>query len=573
MKNLIKYLKGYKKESVLGPLGKLLEATLELIVPLVVASIIDTGIAERNSGYVIGMSLLLVLIGLVGLLFSCVAQYFCAKASVGFISETKKELFIHLGKLSYKDIDTLGTSTMITRMTTDASKVQTGLNLALRLLLRSPFVVFGAMIMAFTISPKAGTSFAIVIPLLSIVVFGIMIITMPLYKKVQTKVDKVLSKSRENLSGVRVVRAFAKEDSETKKFREENEELNHAQKKVGMISALTNPLTYIIINLGIVFLIYIGALEVDSGELTKGEVIALYNYMSQILVELIKLANLIISISKAIASASRISSVFDIKPSQTYGERETGVDSDYIIEFDKVGMKYPRSAENSVEDLSFKVKPGETIGIIGGTGSGKTTLINLIPRFYDATEGNIKLMGADISEYSKSFLEDNIGIVPQKAVLFSGSIRDNIKWGSSSATDNDIYDALTVAQALDIVSSKGGLNASIEAGGKNLSGGQRQRLTIARALVKNPAILILDDSASALDYATDASLRIALKERLADTTVFIVSQRTSSVMHSDKILLLEDGKISASGTHEELLRESDAYREIYESQFGGEATL
>ena len=572
MKKLFKYLNGYKKESVLGPLGKLLEATLELIVPLVIASIIDKGIGGKDTGYVIRMSLLLVLIGLVGLFFSSVAQYFCAKASVGFISKTKTELFKHLGSLSYCDIDNMGTSTMITRMTADASKVQTGLNLALRLLLRSPFVVFGAMIMAFTISPRAGTSFAIVIPLLSIVVFGIMIISMPLYKKVQTKVDKILTKSRENLSGVRVVRAFGKEENETKIFKRENEELNHSQKSVGRISALTNPLTYIIINLGIVALIYVGALEVNSGDLTKGEVIALYNYMSQILVELIKLANLIISISKALASAARISSVFDIKPSQIYGEISEGKDSEFAVEFENASLKYPKSAENAVEALDFKVRRGETVGIIGGTGSGKSTLINLIPRFYDATEGAVRLMGRDIREYKKSFIEENVGIVPQKAVLFSGSIRDNIKWGRSDATDEEITEALATAQALDVISAKGGLDAKIEAGGKNLSGGQRQRLTIARALVKKPAVLILDDSASALDYATDAALRMALKEKLSDTTVFIVSQRTASVMYADRILLLEDGAITASGTHESLLDSSSVYREIYESQFGGEVS-
>ena len=573
MKNLFKYLKGYRKESILGPLGKLLEATLELIVPLVIASIIDRGIGSSDKGYVVRMSLLLVIIGLVGLLFSSVAQYFCAKASVGFITKTKKELFNHLGTLSYSDIDNIGTSTMITRMTADASKVQTGLNLALRLLLRSPFVVFGAMIMAFFISPKVGISFVIVIPLLSVIVFGIMLISMPLYKKVQSKVDKILTKTKENLSGVRVVRAFNKEENETQSFKNENEILNHSQKRVGMISALMNPLTYIIINLGIVLLIYIGAIEVNSGDLTTGEVIALYNYMSQILVELIKLANLIISITKALASAGRISAVFQIKPSQTYGDKTIGEDSEFILEFENASFCYPKSSENSLENINFKVKPGETIGIIGGTGSGKSTLVNLIPRFYDVTGGSVKLLGTDIKNYSKSFLENNIGVVPQKAVLFSGSIKDNIKWGSSSASEEEILDALSCAQALDVVESKGGLNSIVEAGGKNFSGGQRQRLTIARALVKKPTILILDDSASALDYATDASLRIALKEKLSDTTVFIVSQRTASVMHADNILLLEDGKICASGTHKELLDSSELYREIYTSQFGEELSV
>ena len=573
MKKLLKYLHGYKKECVLGPLGKLLEASLELIVPLVIAAIIDKGIGGKNTPYIINMSLLLVLIGFVGLVFSCLAQFYCAKASVGFISKTKIDLFRHLGTLSYSDIDSMGTSTMITRMTLDASKVQTGLNLALRLLLRSPFVVFGAMIMAFTISPLVGASFAVVIPLLSIVVFGIMIISMPLYKKVQSKVDKVLTKTRENLSGARVVRAFRKEDDEVEGFRAENEELNKLQKKVGKISALTNPLTYIIINLGIVALIYLGAIEVDSGDLTTGEVIALYNYMSQILVELIKLANLIISISKALASAGRISSVFDLKSSQEFGERECGTNSDYIIEFDNVALKYPKSAENAIEAIDFKVRVGETVGIIGGTGAGKTSLINLIPRFYDATEGQVKLFGNDIREYKKEVIEDTFGVVPQKAILFSGSIRDNIRWGCSDATDDAINEAIKIAQATDVVETKGGLDSLIEAGGKNLSGGQRQRLTIARALVKKPAVLILDDSASALDYATDASLRRALKESLGNTTVFIVSQRTASVMHADKIFLMEEGHISASGTHDELLQKSQVYREIYDSQFGKEVSV
>ncbi len=572
MKKLFKYLKDYKKESILGPLGKLLEATLELFVPLVVAAIIDRGIDAKDTAFVIRCCLLLVLIGLVGLGFSCLAQYYCAKASVGFISKTKKELFSHLQTLSYADIDNIGTATMITRMTTDSAKVQTGLNLALRLLLRSPFVVFGAMIMAFTISPKAGGSFAIVIPLLSIVIFGIMIISMPLYKKVQSGVDKILTKTRENLLGVRVVRAFGKEEDEIKSFKEDNESLTESQKYVGKISALMNPLTYVIINLGILLLIYIGAIEVDSGELSKGEVIALYNYMSQILVELVKLANLIITITKALASASRISSVFDITPSQKYGDRTAPEAYDYIIEFDNVSLQYPKSSDNSIEEIALKVKRGETVGIIGGTGSGKTSLVNLIPRFYDATGGEIRLFGSNIQDYSKEFLENTIAVVPQKATLFSGTLRDNIKWGKEDATDEEIFRAIEIAQASEVVSSKGGLDCRVEAEGKNFSGGQRQRLTIARALVKNPEILILDDSASALDYATDASLRIALKNNLKDSTVFIVSQRTASVMHADKIVVLEDGHMIGLGTHEELLSTCDIYKEIYQSQFGGEAS-
>ncbi len=570
MKKLFKFLKGYRKEALLGPLGKLLEATLELIVPLVVANIIDLGILKNDIPYVIRSVILLVIIGLAGLGFSCLAQYYCAKASVGFISGTKKALFSHLQTLSYADIDNIGTSTMITRMTADASRVQTGLNLALRLLLRSPFVVFGAMIMAFTISPKAGSSFAVVIPLLSVVIFGIMIISMPLYKKVQSGVDRILTKTRENLLGVRVVRAFGKEKSETDIFRKENEALTASQKYVGKISALMNPLTYVIINLGILLLIYIGALEVDSGDLSKGEVIALYNYMSQILVELVKLANLIISITKAMASASRISFVFDISPSQKYGEADSALPCEYILEFENASLRYPKSAENSVEKIDLRVKKGETVGIIGGTGSGKTTLINLIPRFYDATEGAVKLYGRNINEYKKAFLEEKIGIVPQKAMLFSGTIRENIKWGNEIASDEEINEAIRTAQASEVIASKGGLDARVESGGKNFSGGQRQRLTIARALVKKPDILILDDSASALDFATDAALRIALNNDLSDTTVFVVSQRTASVMHADKILVLEDGEITGSGTHEELLASSPVYKEIYDSQFGGE---
>ncbi len=572
MKRLSKFIKGYRKESILGPLGKLLEATLELFVPLVVASIIDDGIGKGDIPYVIKSSLLLILIGLVGLGFSTLAQFYCAKASVGFITRTKKELFAHLQTLSYADIDNIGTSAMITRMTADASRVQTGLNLALRLLLRSPFVVFGAMIMAFTISVKVGISFAVVIPLLSVVIFGIMIISMPLYKKVQSGVDKILTKTRENLLGVRVVRAFGKEDRETESFKDENENLTASQKYVGKISALMNPLTYVIINLGILLLIYIGALEVDSGELTKGEVIALYNYMSQILVELVKLANLIISITKALASASRISSAFDLCSTQSFGNRDRGADLDSVIEFKGAALKYPRSGENSIEGINLSVRRGETVGIIGGTGSGKSSLISLIPRFYDATEGEIRLFGAPIKEYTKEFLEEKIGIVPQKATLFSGSIRDNIKWGKNDASDEEILEAVRIAQGSEVVESKGGLGGRVESEGKNFSGGQRQRLTIARALVKKPEILILDDSASALDYATDASLRIALRENLKDSTVFIVSQRTASVMHADKILVLEDGEIIASGTHGELLSSSEVYKEIYESQFGGEVS-
>ena len=573
MKRLLKYLNGYKKETVLGPLGKLCEATLELIVPLVIASLIDRGIGEGDKRHVIYMSALLVLLGLVGLAFSVVAQYYSAKAAVGFVTKTRQALFAHVGTLSYSDVDRLGTSTMITRMTTDISKVQTGLNLALRLLLRSPFVVFGAMIMAFTIDVKAGLTFAVTIPLLCIVVFGIMIITMPLYKKVQGGVDGILSRTRENLSGVRVIRAFGKEEDEVKRFNADNDRLTAAQKHVGKISALMNPLTYIIINFGIIFLIYVGAIRIDVGNLTQGQLIALYNYMSQILVELIKMANLIITISKALASASRVASVFDITSSQTFGERTAGEDSEFAVELDGVSLKYARAGENSISGVSLKVKHGETIGIIGGTGAGKTSLVNLIPRFYDATEGSVKILGAPIEEYTKKALTDMIRVVPQKAVLFSGSIAENLRFGCQEATDEELMRAVEIAQATDVIELKDGLYGKVEGGGKNFSGGQRQRLTIARALVGSPKILILDDSASALDYATDARLRKAIRDMDGGTTVFIVSQRASSVMYADKIVLLEDGEAVAIGTHEELLSTSEIYREIYESQFGKEARV
>ena len=572
MKKLLKYLKSYRKETVLGPLFKLFEATLELIVPLVVAGIIDVGIAGGDSSYVIKMCGVLALLGLVGLGFSVTAQYYAAKASVGFVTEMRQGLFSHIQKLSYTDIDRLGTSTMITRMTTDSSRVQTGLNLALRLLLRSPFVVFGAMIMALIIDTESGITFAITIPALSVVVFGIMLITTPLYKRVQGGVDKILTRTRENLAGVRVIRAFGKEDSEVGLFKNDNERLTEAQKKAGHISALLNPLTYIIINLGIVMLIYTGALRVELGELTQGEVIALYNYMSQILVELIKLANLIVSITKALASASRISSVFDIEPTQVFGTVTEGKSSEFAVEFEGVSLKYASAAESSLEGVSFKVRHGETVGIIGGTGSGKSTLVNLIPRFYDATEGSVRIDGVAAADYAKGALTSRIGVVPQNAVLFSGTIRENMQWLSPDATDEQIMRAISIAQATEVVEGKGGLDAKVAGKGKNFSGGQRQRLTIARALVGEPDILILDDSASALDLATDAGLRAAIRKELEDTTVFIVSQRAASVMHADKILVLDDGRIVGEGTHGELLESCDIYREIYDSQFKKEVS-
>lgn len=571
MKNLLKYINGYKKESVLGPLFKLFEATLELTVPLVIAAIIDNGIANANRSYTVKMSLLLVLLGAVGLAFSVVAQYFAAKASVGYVTKLRYALFAHIGTLSYTEIDTLGTSTLITRMTSDTNQVQTGLNLALRLLLRSPFVVFGAMLMAFTIDVKSALTFAAVIPALSVVVFGIMLISMPLYKKVQSKLDKVLSKTRENLTGVRVIRAFCREDSEIEEFKEKNSDLTSTQKYVGKFSALMNPLTYVLINLAILWLINVGAIRVNSGILTQGMVIALYNYMSQILVELIKLANLIISITKAIASAARIQSILDVKSSQENGKENSGVGSDFAVEFSNVTLQYKNSGAPSLTDISFKVKKGDTVGIIGGTGSGKTSLINLIPRFYDATCGAVFIDGADVKTYDVEALREKIGVVPQKAVLFTGSIRENILWGNKSASDHEIMDALEIAQAKSVVLDKGGLDFKLEQGGKNLSGGQRQRLTIARALVKNPDILILDDSASALDFATDSSLRSAIRNMAGERTVFIVSQRASSIMHADKIIVLDDGEAVGIGTHEGLLNTCPVYQEIYYSQFKKEA--
>ena len=568
MKRLLKYLKSYKKECVLGPLFKMFEATLELIVPLVIAAIVDNGIANGSTSYVIKGALLLLLLGAVGLAFSLTAQYFSARAAVGFVGKLRYALFEKVGTLSYSDIDELGTSTLITRMTQDASKVQNGLNLALRLLLRSPFVVFGAMIMAFTVDVKSALNFALVIPLLSIVVFGIMLITMPLYKKAQKGTDKLLGRTRENLSGVRVIRAFGNEDEEIDAFKDENNVLTAIQRRVGRISALMNPLTYILINVAILLLIHTGALQVSRGELTQGQVVALYNYMSQILVELIKLANLIISITKALASASRIADVLDIVPTENMGTLTIGKETDVAVEFKNTSLAYNGSGEASLEGITFSAKKGETVGIIGGTGSGKTSLVNMIPAFYKATDGEVAVNGINVSEYSPEALRSLIGIVPQSAALFSGSIRDNMRWGNDSATDEDILAAIETAQASDVVKSKGGLDAKIEQGGRNLSGGQKQRLTIARALVKKPEILILDDSASALDYATDAALRKAIRELDGKTTVFIVSQRASSIMHADKIIVLDDGCAVGIGTHSELLDSCPVYREIYQTQFG-----
>jgi ABC-type multidrug transport system fused ATPase/permease subunit len=567
MKRLLKYLKSYKKECVLGPLFKMFEATLELIVPLVIAAIVDRGIGDGSTGFVIKASLFLLLLGAVGLGFSLTAQYFSAKAAVGFVGKLRYALFEKVGTLSYSDIDELGTSTLITRMTQDASKVQNGLNLALRLLLRSPFVVFGAMIMAFTVDAKSALTFAAVIPLLSIVVFGIMLITMPLYKKAQKGTDALLSRTRENLSGVRVIRAFRQEGEEIEAFKDENDVLTAVQRRVGRISALMNPLTYVLINIAILLLIHTGAVEVKAGNLTQGEVVALYNYMSQILVELIKLANLIISITKALASASRIADVLDIVPTENMGTLTEGKNSDISVEFRSATLAYNGSSEPSLEDVSFVAKKGDTVGIIGGTGSGKSTLVNMIGAFYKATSGEVLVDGVEVSEYDRDALRAKVGIVPQNAVLVNGTIRENLLWGNENATDEELIRAVRMAQASDVLEAKGGLDAVIEQGGKNLSGGQKQRLTIARALVKKPEILILDDSASALDYATDAALRSALKEIGGDTTVFIVSQRASSIMHADKIIVLDDGCAVGIGIHEELLASCPVYREIYATQF------
>ena len=570
MKRLFKYLRGYGKESILGPVFKLCEATLELIVPLIIALLVDNGInGGRGTPYIIWMSLLLVLFGAVGLAFSVVAQYYCAKASVGFIKEVRGALFSKIQTLSYSDNDRIGTSTMITRMTADSSKVQTGLNLALRLLLRSPFVVFGAMMMAFIGDPTSAVSFAVVIPVLSVVVFGIMLITMPLYKRAQSATDGILRSTRENLSGARVIRAFRLEDSEIAGFEAKNGILTAIQKRVGMISALLNPLTYVIINLAVLWLMELGAIQVSHGDLSAGEVLALYNYMSQILVELIKLANLIIQITRALASASRLADVLDIESSEVSGSVTEIEDAPIAVEFRGAALTYAGSSEPSVSGVNLTVRHGETVGIIGGTGSGKTTLVNMIPGFYPATEGEVLIEGKPIPEYDSATLRRAIGIVPQRAVLFRGTVRDNLTIGKKDASDEELYEALKTAQIYDTVMEKGGLDTIVEEGGQNLSGGQKQRLTIARALVGSPRILILDDSASALDFATDAALRAAIRDMQGESTVFIVSQRTSSIMHADKILVLDDGEVVAAGTHEELLVSSELYREIHESQFGG----
>ena len=570
MKKLLVYLKAYKKETILAPLFKMLEASFELFVPLVIAAIIDTGIENKDVPYIVRMAIVLVVLAIVGLTCSLTAQYFSAKAAVGFAAKLKSALFAHIESLSFKEIDTLGTSTLITRMTSDINQVQSGVNLVLRLFLRSPFIVFGAMIMAFTIDVKAALIFVVAIPLLAIVVFGIMLVSIPLFKKVQGALDGVLGITRQNLTGVRVIRAFNKEQSEIENFDEKNAVLTGLQKFVGKISALMNPVTFIIVNGAIATLIWVGAIRVDAGILSQGQVVALVNYMSQILVELVKLANLIITVTKAVACGNRIQSVFEIKPSMEEGSRKYSVSSEdgYAVEFKNVNLCYNEGADNSLTGIDFSVRKGETVGIIGGTGSGKSSLVGLIPRFYDATQGQVLVDGVNVNEYSFDELREHVGIVMQKAVLFKGTIRENLKWGKNDATDEELWAAIDAAQAREFVETKdGGLDFEIAQGGKNLSGGQKQRLTIARALVRKPDILILDDSASALDYATDARLRAAIAALPGNMTVFIVSQRTASIMHADKIIVLDDGQMVGMGTQEELLENCEVYKEIYNSQF------
>lgn len=576
MKQILKYLKEYKKECICAPLFKLLEASFELIVPLVMAAIIDNGIAASDKPYIWKMGGVLVLLAAVGLISSVTAQYFAAKAAVGFSTKLRHILFEKIESLSFSKMDTVGTSTLITRMTSDINQVQSGVNLVLRLFLRSPFIVFGAMAMAFTVNVRAAMVFVVTIPLLSIVVFSVMAASLPLYKKVQSSLDTVLSHTRENLEGTRVIRAFNKQNDEIDSFNRDNELLTNMQQVVGRISALTNPLTFIIINIATIAVIVSGGKQVYAGILTQGEVVALVNYMSQILVELIKLANLIVQVTKAVACGNRIADVLSIpsklpeKNPKLIGAKDGAPE----VEFDHVCMTYEGAADETLTDISFTVQKGQTIGIIGGTGSGKSSLVNLIPRFYDATKGTIRIQGNDINDYDAVQLRDKIGVVMQKAVLFAGTIADNLRWGKNDATEEEMWKALDIAQATEVVKGKeGGLDYMIEQGGKNLSGGQKQRLTIARAVVKDPDILILDDSASALDFATDASLRAALKNMHGDKTIFIVSQRTSSIQFADNIIVLDDGQMVGFGPHEELLETCETYKEIYDSQFKKESDM
>ena len=584
MKTLLAYLKGYKKESILAPLFKMLEASFELFVPLVMAAIIDVGIANQDKPYIVKMCFVLIALGIIGLVCSITAQYFAAKAATGVGTGIRHGLFEHIQKFTFTEMDQLGTSTLITRMTSDINQIQSGVNLVLRLILRSPFIVFGAMIMAFTVDVKAALVFVVTIPLLSLIVFGIMLVTMPMYKKVQADLDQVLLATRENLTGARVIRAFNKEEDETKRFENANQILTDAQKYVGRISGMMNPLTYIIVNGAIIALIYVGAVRVDIGDLTQGQVVALINYMSQILVELVKLANLIISVTKAAACLNRVESVLAVKPDMNEGDvrwksNSSEADRDLknkipVVEFSHVSLTYKGTSDTSLSDINFCAEKGQTIGIIGGTGSGKSSLVNLIPRFYDATDGTVKINGRDIKEYQTENLREHIGVVLQKAVLFKGSIADNLRWGKEDATEQEMYEALDISQAREFVDTKqGGLEFQIEQGGRNLSGGQKQRMTIARALVRKPEILILDDSASALDFATDAALRKSIKEMKNQPTVFIVSQRAASIQYADQIIVLDDGAMAGIGTHEELLKDCPVYQEIYYSQFPKEAVV
>ena len=584
MKTLLAYLKGYKKESILAPLFKMLEASFELFVPLVMAAIIDVGIANQDKPYIVKMCFVLIALGIIGLVCSITAQYFAAKAATGVGTGIRHGLFEHIQKFTFTEMDQLGTSTLITRMTSDINQIQSGVNLVLRLFLRSPFIVFGAMIMAFTVDVKAALVFVVTIPLLSLIVFGIMLVTMPMYKKVQADLDQVLLATRENLTGARVIRAFNKEEDETKRFENANQILTDAQKYVGRISGMMNPLTYIIVNGAIIALIYVGAVRVDIGDLTQGQVVALINYMSQILVELVKLANLIISVTKAAACLNRVESVLAVKPDMNEGDvrwksNSSEADRDLknkipVVEFSHVSLTYKGTSDTSLSDINFCAEKGQTIGIIGGTGSGKSSLVNLIPRFYDATDGTVKINGRDIKEYQTENLREHIGVVLQKAVLFKGSIADNLRWGKEDATEQEMYEALDISQAREFVDTKqGGLEFQIEQGGRNLYGGQKQRMTIARALVRKPEILILDDSASALDFATDAALRKSIKEMKNQPTVFIVSQRAASIQYADQIIVLDDGAMAGIGTHEELLKDCPVYQEIYYSQFPKEAVI
>ena len=581
MKKILTYFKPYKWQSILGPLFKLMEATFELLVPFIVALIVDEGLGtfveggypNADKGYIAWMCVVLALFGLVGLGFSVTAQYFSARAAVGVSAGVRSDLFKKLQSLSYKDIDRMGEATMLTRMTSDVDKMQTGINLFLRLLLRSPFIVFGALVCACIIDTSSFGVFGGAILILAIVVYAVMFLCMPLYKKTQAKLDKVLLSTRENLTGARVLRAFCKEEDERNLFDSRNEELTKERKFVGGIAAITNPLTFVLVNLATILLLYVGGLRVESGALTQGQVIALYNLMGQILIELIKLANLIVTVAKAVASAERIESVLKMQPSlelvKSENERGMYEHTNEFIVFNRVFARYNEGADDALEDVSFSVGRGETLGVIGGTGSGKTTLVNLIPHFYDVREGSVKINGKDVrSESLQSFLRERIGVVPQKAMLFKGTIRENLLWGKANATEEELWNALRIAQAADFIKEKGGLDAPVEQGGKNFSGGQKQRLTVARALVRNPEILILDDSSSALDYATDAELRKEIRK--LHTTVIIVSQRASSVRDADKIVVLDEGKAVGMGTHEELMRDSEVYREIYFSQYEAE---